>query len=176
MTAITRRDAVLGAAAVAVAGVPTAVAVWSPSPTAFAGAIDPVIAAAGHWHTAFDRTLEQSEWWVSHQNPNLDELKQDPGLAQKYEEHRETLRVAGKAVSDARKQLLTKAPVTVAGAVALLGCATRIMVEQRRARQNPCPAGSRARIAFCVLDGNGHEAMVLAAQRVLERLAGEVRS
>ncbi len=176
MTSITRRNAMLcSAAAVAVAGVPTAVAAVAARGAALAGTADPVIAAAGHWHKAFDRALEQSEWWVSHQNPNLDELNQDPGLAQEYEEHRETLRVAGKAVSDARKRLLTKAPVTVAGAVALLGCATRAMAEQRRAKEDAYAVGTRARVAFCVVDYQCQDEMVLAAQPVLERLAGGMR-
>ena len=175
MIALTRRGAMLGAgAAVALAGLPTAVAAWSTSPTAFAGATDSVVAAAGHWHRAFDRTLELSEWWLSHQDPDLDELKQNPGLAQEYEERHATLRVAGKAVHDARKQLLTKAPVTVAGAVALLGCASRAIAERRRAQIDVSTPGTRARVAFCVFDYLGQNEMVLAAQPVLERLTGEV--
>ena len=166
---ITRRAVLAGAPAV-VAGIATC------GTAVIAGTADPVIAAAGHWHKAFGQVLVQAEWWVSHQNPNLDELNRDPALAQEYAEHREALRVAGQAVSEARKRLLAKAPVTAAGAVALLGCAARVMMEQRCAREDTCATGTRARVAFCVLDGNGHEAMVLAAQPVLERLAGGMQS
>ena len=176
---ITRRDALLGAsAAAAVAGLTTApLAIKAAGvKAALAGTADPAIAAAGHWHKAFAQVFGQAEWWVSHQNPNLDELNRDPALAQEYAEHREALRVAGQAVSEARKRLLAKAPVTAAGAVALLGCAARVMMEQRCAREDTCATGTRARVAFCVLDGNGHEAMVLAAQPVLERLAGGMQS
>ncbi len=177
---ITRRGALLGAGAVvAVVGLPTAVAAWWSSQaatTTFAGSTDSVVAAAGHWHRAFDRTLELSEWWLSHQDPDLDELKQNPGLAQEYEERHATLRVAGKAFHDARKQLLTKAPVTVAGAVALLGCASRAIAERRRAQIDVSTPGTRARVAFCVFDYLGQNEMVLAAQPVLERLIGEAPS
>ncbi len=177
MTAITRRSALLGATAAAV--VTTAatapLAIKAAGVKAALASTDPAI-ATGHWHKAFAQVFGQAEWWVSHQNPNLNELNQDPGLAQEYEEHRETLRGAGKAVSDARKQLLTKAPVTVPGAVALLGCATRAMAEQRRAKKDPYAVGTRARVAFCVVDYQCQDEMVLAAQPVLERLAGEARS
>ena len=165
---ISRRDALRGAAAIAATGaVPLA---------GMAGTADPVIAAAGRWHKAFDRVLVQAEWWVSHQNPNLAELDRDPGLAQEYEEHREALRVASQAVSEARKRLLAKAPVTTAGAMALLCCAARIMAKRRLAEKNPYDAGTRARVAFCYSDYQGQEEMVLAAQPVLERLVGEARS
>ncbi len=176
---ITRRDALLGAtAAAAVTGLTVAPLAFKAAgvKAALAGTTDPVITAAGHWHKAFGQVLVQAEWWVSHQNPNLDELNRDPALAQEYAEHREALRVAGQAVSDARTQLLAEAPVTMAGAVALLGCAARVMMEQRCAREDTCAAGTRARVAFCVLDSQGHEAMVLAAQPVLERLAGGMQS
>ena len=122
------------------------------------------------------RVLVQAEWWVSHQNPNLAELDRDPALAQEYEERREALQVACQAFSEARKRLLAKAPVTTAGAVALLGCAARIMTKRRLAEKDPYNAGTRARVAFCYSDYQGQEEMVLAAQPVLERLAGEARS
>ncbi len=178
MTAITRRDALLGASAAAAMAATTApLAIKAAGVKAtLAGTSDPAIAAAGHWHKAFGQVLVQAEWWVSHQNPNLDELNRDPALAQEYAEHREALRVAGQAVSEARKRLLAKAPVTAAGAVALLGCAARVMMEQRCAREDTCATGTRARVAFSVLDSQGHEAMVLAAQPVLERLAGRMPS
>ncbi len=179
MTSITRRDALLGASAAAVvttaATAPLAIKAAGVK-AALAGTSDPAIAAAGHWHKTFGQVLVQAEWWVSHQNPNLDELNRSPALAQEYAEHREALRVAGQAVSDAREQLLAEAPRTVAGAAALLGCAARVTMEQRCARQDTCAAGTRARIAFCVLDSHGQEAMVLAAQPVLERLAGGMQS
>ena len=117
----------------------------------------------------------QAEWWVTHQNPNLDELNRDPALAQEYADHREALRVAGQAFSEARKRLLAKAPVTAAGAVALLGCAARIMAVRRRAQKDRYAAGTRARVAFCYSDYQGQEEMVLAAQPVLERLTGRAR-
>jgi hypothetical protein len=175
MTALTRRN-VLRSASAAVA----VVAVAAPAAIALAetvGSSDPAIAAAAHWHRAFDRALELAEWLVSHQNlhdgPDLD---REEGVAREYAEWHKALRTAGQAVSDAREQLLAEAPRTVAGAVAILGCASRVMMEQRRARQDMCAAGTRARIVFCVLDNHGQEAMVLAAQPVLERLAEEARS
>ncbi len=172
MTNITRRDALVGAGAVvAVAGVPTAVAVATSS-AVLTRATDPAIAAAAHWQKAFDQVLVQAEWWVSHQNPNLNELRQNPGLAQEYEDHRKTLRMANQALSEARNRLLGRAPVTVAGAVAILGCAARIMV-YRRLEKDPSDAGTRARVAFCYSDYHGQEEMVLMAQPVLERLARE---
>jgi hypothetical protein len=176
---ITRRNALLGATAAAVvtgaAAGPLAINAAGVK-AAMAGTSDPVITAAAHWHRAFGQVLVQAEWWVLHQNPNLDELNRDPALAQEYAEHREALRVSGQAFSEARKRVLAEAPVTVAGAVAILGCAARVMMEQRCARQDTCPAGTRARITFCVLDSQGQEAMVLAAQPVLERLAGGMQS
>ncbi len=175
---ITRRDALLGASAAAAMAATTApLAIKAAGvKAALAGTSDPAIAAAGHWHKAFAQVFGQAEWWVSHQNPNLDELSRDPALVQDYAEQREALRVAGQAVSEARKRLLAKAPVTAAGAVALLGCAARVMMEQRCAREDTCTAGTRARVAFCVLNSQGQEAMVLAAQPVLERLAGGMQS
>ncbi len=176
---ITRRDALLGATAAAITTAATTAPLAIKAAgvkAALAGTSDPAIAAAGHWHKAFGHVLVQAEWWVSHQNPNLDELNRDPALAQEYAGHREALRVAGQAFSEAQKRVLTEAPVTAAGAVALFGCATRVMVEHRRAQQDICAAGTRARVAFCVLDSQGHEAMVLAAQPVLERLAGGLPS
>ena len=168
---LTRRGALLGAsAAAAVAGISAY------STAAIAGTSDPVITAAGHWHKAFDRVLVQAEWWVSHQNPDLAELDRDPALAQEYEERREALQVACQAFSEARKRLLAKAPVATAGAVALLGCAARIMTKRRLAEKDPYNAGTRARVAFCYSDYQGQEEMVLAAQPVLESLAGEARS
>jgi hypothetical protein len=141
---ITRRNVLVGAGAVAAIGVvPIAVA---------AGTSDPVIAAAAHWHKALDHVWVQAKWWVSHQNPNLAELERDPGLAQEYEERRETLRVANQALSEARNQLLARAPVTAAGALAILGCAARIIAKRRLARENPYAAGTRARVAFCYSD------------------------
>ncbi len=169
---LSRRDALLGATAAAVVtGAITApLALKAAGVKAALASTDPAI-ATGHWHKAFAQVFGQAEWWVSHQNPNLDELNRDPALAQEYAEHRKALRVAGQAVSEARKRLLAKAPVTAAGAVALLGCASRVMMEQRCAREDTCATGTRARVAFCVLDSQGQEAMVLAAQPVLERLA-----
>ena len=173
---ITRRDALLGAtvAAVVTGAIAAPLAIKAAGvKAALAETSDPVIAAAGHWHRAFDRALGLAEWLVSH--PNLhDGPDRDPeeGVAREYAEWHRALRKAGQAVSDARTQLLAEAPTTVAGAVALLGCATRAMVEHRRAQQDMCAAGTRARITFCVLDSQGQEAMVLAAQPVLERLAG----
>ena len=103
-------------------------------------------------------------------------FRSDPGLAQEYEEHRETLRVADQALSEVRNRLLARAPMTVAGAVAILGCAARIMVTRRFAEKNMYSVGTRARVAFCYSDYQGQEEMVLMAQPVLERLAGEARS
>ncbi len=164
---ISRRDALMGAGAAAVvAGVPGAV---------LGATQDPVITAAGHWHKTFDRVFVQAEWWVLHQNPNIAELDRDPGLAQEYEEHRETLRVANKALSGARNRLLARAPATVAGAVAIFGCAARILVTRRLAEKDPYDTGTRARVAFCYSDYQGQEEMILMAQPVLERLAGEAR-
>ncbi len=177
---ISRRDALLNAgAALVVTGAATIPLVIKAAgvKAALAGTSDPVIAAAGHWHKVFGRAMRLAEWLVSHQDlhdgPNLDP---DEGVAQEYAEWHRVLQKAGQAVSDARTQLLAEAPRTVAGAAALLGCAARVMMEQRCARQDMCAAGTRARIAFCVLDTQGQEAMVLAAQPVLERLAGESRS
>ena len=171
---ITRRDALLGASTVAAMAAATAPLAIK---AALAGTSDPVIAAAGHWHRAFGRALGLAEWLVSH--PDLHDgpdLDPEEGVAREYAEWHRALRKAGQAVSDARTQLLAEAPTTVAGAVALLGCATRAMVEQRRAQQDMCAAGTRTRITFCVLDSQGQEAMVLAAQPVLERLAGGLPS
>ena len=171
---ITRRDALLGASAAAAMAATTAPLAIK---AALAGTADPVIIAAGHWHKAFGRALRLAEWLVSH--PDLHDgpdLDPEEGVAREYAEWHRALRKAGQAVSDARTQLLAKAPATMAGAVAILGCATRAMVEHRRAQQDMCAAGTRTRITFCVLDSQGQEAMVLAAQPVLERLAGEVRS
>ena len=171
---ISRRTALATGAAAAVTGLTVAPLAMK---AALAGTADPVIAAAGHWHRAFDRALGLAEWLVSH--PDLHDgpdLDPEEGVAQEYAEWHRALRHAGQAVSDARTQLLAEAPTTVAGAVALLGCAARAMVEQRRARQDICAAGTRARITFCVLDSQGQEAMVLAAQPVLERLAGGLPS
>ncbi len=175
MTSITRRDALRGATAVAVAGVPTAVALVAAPRTALAGAVDPAIAAAAHWQRVFDQVLVQAEWWVSHQNPNLAELRQNPGLDQEYEERRKALRVANQILSEARNRLLGRAPVTVAGAVAILGCAARIMAN-RRLEKDPSDAGTRARVAFCYSDYHGQEEMVLMAEPLLERLAGGMQS
>ncbi len=181
MTAITRRDALLGAtAAAAVTGLAVApLAIKAAGvKAALAGTTDSVITAAGHWHKAFGQVFGQAEWWVSHQNPDLAELDRDPGLAQEYEERRETLRVANQALSEPRNRLLARAPVTAAGAVAILGCAARIMAMRRLADKDPYAAGTRARVAFCYSDyqGQEQEAMVLAAQPVLERLAGGMQS
>ena len=173
MTNITRRSVLTGAsAAVAVATVAAPRAALAET----VGSPDPVITAADHWHKAFDQVLVQAEWWLSHQNPDLAELDRDPRLAQEYEERRETLRGANQALSEARNRLLASAPVTVAGAVAILGCAARSMATRRLAEKNPYDAGTRARVAFCYSDYQGQDEMVLAAQPVLERLAGEARS
>ncbi len=171
---ITRRDALLGASAAAAMVATTAPLAIK---AALAGTADPVIAAASHWHQAFDRALGLAEWLVSH--PDLHDgpdLDPEEGVAREYAEWHRALRKAGQAVSDARTQLLAEAPRTLAGATAILGCAARVMMEQRRARQDTCAAGTRARITFCVLDSQGHEPMVLAAQPVLERLAGRAVS
>ncbi len=139
---ISRRRVLTGAsAAAAVTGLTVAPLAMKAAgvKAALAGTADPAIAAAGHWHKAFGQVLVQAEWWVSHQNPNLAELDRDPALAQEYEEHRETLRVAGQAVSELRDRLLARTPVTVAGAVALTLVSGGYLLWRRQAGKDNTP-------------------------------------
>ncbi len=56
------------------------------------------------------------------------------------------------------------------------GVAQRDGVTDGEERVESAGEGTRARITFCVLDSQGHEPMILAAQPVLERLAGGMQS
>ena len=152
MTAITRRDALTGAAAVAVTG---AVPIAAISLTDGREGDSALLALADHWHQAYEKSKEADLF--DEANPMADDEYFARGYGEVTSEFWEVHEDMGESQ-----------PKTIAGVVAMLGCVQRVAADRALKR-----AGERAPVSVFFVHTDRLQKNAYAA---LKRLDGEARS